>query len=437
MGYAPETTAPERRSAFLAGCRGEHEETICAREHLAELRELARTLEIEVRGEISIHLRTPNVRYYVGKGKAEEIRDRAAECNADWILFDDPVGPSQQRNLERLCGRRVIDRQELILDIFAQRAQTREAVLQVELARCRYFLPRLAGAWTHLSRQRGGGTLARGAGEQQIEYDRRQLKARIAELEENLAEVRKQREVQRKERIRSGIPTCAIVGYTNAGKSTLLNILTGAGAFAENKLFATLDPSTRRMILPDKSELLLTDTVGFIRKLPHSLVEAFKATLEETLLADFILLVLDVSSPDAQSHWETSLGVLHQLGASGKDLITVFNKIDLQRDPVSLVRMKSIAGDAVFLSCRTGEGINELKERLARRIGKENRIMQLDIPPEQSAHIALLHAKCCIFQSEYRSDGHFCAVARVAPVYHSIFDTYSVSGTPHQELKLS
>lgn len=436
MGYEPETTSPDRQKAFLVGCRGEQEDLCCAREYLAELRELARTLEIEVCGEMSVRLRTPNVRYYVGNGKAEEIRAAAAESGAGVILFDDPLGPSQQRNLERLCGRKIIDRHELILDIFARRARTKEASLQVELARCRYFLPRLAGAWTHLSRQRGGGSFVRGAGEQQIEYDRRQLKTRISDLEQELAEVRKQRTVQRKERIRSGIASCAIVGYTNAGKSTLLNTLTGAGTLAEDKLFATLDPTTRRMILPDKSELVLTDTVGFIRKLPHSLVEAFKATLEEAVLADFILLVLDVSNPQAQSHWETTLGVLHDLGASDKDLIAVFNKIDLQRDPVSLIRMKSIAGDAVFLSCRTGEGLDELKERLARRAGKKNKIMHLDIPPEQAGHIALLHEKCRIFQSEYRADGHFYAVAGIAPGYHSIFNVYSVNRNLQQELKI-
>ena len=252
------------------------------------------------------------------------------------IIFDTALGPSQQRNLERACHCKVIDRQEVILDIFAKRAWTREAVLQVELARYRYFLPRLTGAWSHLSRQRGGGTGARGDGEKQIEYDRRYLKQRIGELREELAVVRKQRDVQRKGRFRNGIPNAAIVGYTNAGKSTLLNALTGSDVLAKDQLFATLDPSTRRCILPDHQELLLTDTVGFVRKLPHALVEAFKSTLEEAAIADFILLVLDISSPQVETQWTTTLSVLEELGAADKPMIIALNKVDQQQDPVIL-----------------------------------------------------------------------------------------------------
>lgn len=437
MAYAAKSTAPVREKAFLAGCHETHEDAGAVREYLAELAELVRTLGVDPCGEMAIHVREYNPRYYIGTGKAEELRDAADEAQADVIIFDDPLSPSQQRNLEKLCKRKVIDRQEVILDIFAERAWTREAVLQVELARCRYFLPRLTGAWSHLSRQRGGGTGARGDGEKQIEYDRRQLKERISELEEELSQVRKQRSVQRKERLRNKLPTAAIVGYTNAGKSTLLNTLTESDVLAEDKLFATLDPTTRRMVLPDRSELLLTDTVGFIRKLPHSLVEAFKSTLEEAVLADFILLILDISNPKAPQHWETTLSVLNELGASEKPLIAVFNKMDLQSDPIALLRMKSIAKDAVFVSCRTGAGLDELRERLMRQANEQAEIMDLIIPPEQSGRIAMLHAKCHIFESQYNANGNFHAVAKVAPAFRPVFLPFAKTPTEQitQELK--
>ncbi len=323
-------------SAFLIGTVEPHETAAQVQEYLLELRELVDSLEVPVVGEMIVPVRQYNSKFFVGTGKAEEISRAAEEKGASVIIFDTSLGPSQQRNLERICHRKVIDRQEVILDIFAKRAWTREAVLQVELARFRYFLPRLTGAWSHLSRQRGGGTGARGDGEKQIEYDRRYLKRRIREMEGELAEVRKQRDTQRKSRQRSEIPTAAIVGYTNAGKSTLLNALTGAGVLAEDRLFATLDPSTRRCVLPDHQELLLTDTVGFVRKLPHALVEAFKSTLEEAALADFIVLVLDVSNPQAESQWTTTLSVLSELHADKKPVIAVMNKTDLQKDPVVL-----------------------------------------------------------------------------------------------------
>ena len=236
--------------------------------------------------------------------------------------------------------------------------------------------------------------------------------------------------------MRNRIPTAAIVGYTNAGKSTLLNTLTSSDVLAENKLFATLDPTTRRMILPDHSELLLTDTVGFIRKLPHSLVEAFKSTLEEALLADFILLILDVSNPQAPAHWETTISVLNELGAADKPLVAVFNKTDLQSDPVSLLKMKSIAPDAVFVSCKTGDGLDLLRDTLLRKAYGHSEIVDLTIPPEQSGHIALLHAKCRIFESKYDADGRFRAVAEIAPAYRNVFLPYTAESkteSNHQE----
>lgn len=408
-----EYTSEKQRKVFLVGTGSRDEGQERIREYLDELAELVKTLGAETVGSMTVVLREINPRFHIGSGKADELREAASAAGADAIIFDTPLGPSQQRNLEKLCGMKVIDRQEVILDIFAKRAGTKEAVLQVELARFKYFLPRLTGAWTHLSRQHGGGTLARGEGEKQIELDKRELRMKIAELESELEYVRSRRGVQRKNRIRNKVPSGAIVGYTNAGKSTLLNTLTGSDVMAEDKLFATLDPTTRRMILPDKTELVLTDTVGFIRKLPHSLVEAFKSTLEEAVLADFIVLVFDISNPQVCSHWETVLSVLDELGAGGKPMLTVFNKIDLAPDPLALVKMRSLVSDAVFVSCAERRGLDELVERLAMMAASDGATLELAIPPGRADVISMLHAKCRIFESSYADDGMFIAHALV------------------------
>lgn len=400
--------------AFLVGTFQPPESVSEAKECLAELAELVRTLEVPVAGEAVAQIRTANPKYFVGSGKAEEIRDAAKDAGANVIVFDAALGPTQQRNLESLCEMKVIDRQEVILDFFARRARTREATLQVDLARCRYFLPRLTGAWTHLSRQRGGNTGARGAGEKQIEYDRRQLKERIAVLEDELAEVRKRRDVQRKSRMRARIPSAALAGYTNAGKSTLLNLLTNSDIFAADQVFATLDPTTRQMELPDKSRLLLTDTVGFVRRLPHSLIEAFRSTLEEAILADFIILVLDASNPAVFAHLETTQSVLSELGADRKSILFVCNKCDRIEDPVVRIKLRASLPEAVFVSCRTGEGIDDLKNALLARAGAQTEMMELAIPPERSELIALLHEKTRILDASYLDDGAYSAVAVVS-----------------------
>ena len=410
----PVETKEKAKKAFLVGICEFPETSAEGREHLDELTELMSSLGVSVCGDILVSIRERNPRFLTGSGKAEEIKAEAERCEADMVVFDAPLGPTQQRNLERLFGMGVMDRQEVILDIFARRARTREAVLQVELARSRYYLPRLTGAWGHLSRQRGGNTGARGDGEKQIEYDRRQLKQRIAELEADLAEVRKQRGVQRKNRLRGKVPNAAIVGYTNAGKSTLLNTLTGADAYAADKLFATLDPTTRKLVLPDRSELLLTDTVGFVRKLPHSLIEAFKSTLEEAVLADFILLVLDASSPAVSSHWETTLSVLSELGADRKDMIVIFNKMDAAGDdPFLRLKLQSSVPDALFVSCRTGAGLDQLRKKLMEKLSAGLDVVDLSIPPERSDLVALLHASARILESRYQADGTFEASVRM------------------------
>ena len=367
---------------------------------LEELVELAGNLSIETLGSEIVNVRTPTPRFYIGSGKAEEIKLSAQEVGAEVVIFDAPLAPAQQRNLEALFEFAVIDRQQVILDIFAARASTREAVLQVELARAEYLLPRIRGFWGHLNRQRGGGVNQKGEGESQGEIDSRMTRARITRLKTELAQVVRHREVQRKKREKIPLPSAAIVGYTNAGKSSLLNVLTGADVLAEDKLFATLDPTTRQMPIPGGGKLLLTDTVGFVRRLPHRLVEAFKATLEEAVVADFLIHVVDVSSPDADRHAATTLEVLAELGAKEKPILTVMNKADLVggrallREPGSLV-----------ISTKTGQGIEELKARLYAMAADRKRPSVLFIPHARYDVVALLHQAGCVEKVETEDEG--------------------------------
>jgi len=311
--------------AFLVGVQTADMAAGEAAELLTELHELVENLRIGIVGRELVNLRKPTPATLIGSGKTEEIIAQAKALEADLIVFDESLTPAQQRNWEKLSEIAVIDREEVILDIFADRAQTREAVLQVALARMEYSLPRLTRAWTHLSRQRGKGKMG-GEGETQLEQDRRQVNDRITRLKRELIEVQKQRGVQRHKRQRVPVPTASIVGYTNAGKSSLLNRLTGAHVLAEDKLFATLDPTTRQLLLRGNQKLLVTDTVGFIRRLPHRLVEAFKATLEETIVADFLIHVLDVTNASVEHHHATTLSVLAELGAAEKTIATVFQQ---------------------------------------------------------------------------------------------------------------
>ena len=394
--------------AVLIGIRPHDQDPAVAAEHLAELKELVANLDIPVVGEIVVSLRTPQAEYFTGTGKAQEIAAQCAELKADCLIFDNPLSPSQQRNWEKLVKVCVIDREEVILDIFASRATTREAVLQVELARLHYNLPRLTRAWTHLSRQRGGVTGARGQGETQIETDRRLLKLRIASLEKELKQLKLQRATGRKHRERTAIPHGAIVGYTNVGKSSLLHHLSGAGIYVANQLFATLDPTTRRITLPNRQDLLLTDTVGFVRKLPHSLVEAFKSTLEEAVLADFLILVLDIASPQLDAQWETTLNVLKELGAEEKNTLIVFNKMDLidpESDALLLARTRALFPGSVYISTKTGEGIDSLLRLLEKMTGSRRKVLRVLLPPQAANLVALAHAKGNVFEENYRDDG--------------------------------
>ena len=398
--------------AFLIGVQTHAMPAGEADELLGELKELVENLRITVVRSTLVNLRAPTPALLLGSGKAKELADQAKADGADVIVFDEHLSPAQQRNWEELAELPVIDREEVILEVFADRAHTREAVLQVALARMEYSLPRLTRAWTHLSRQRGKGSMG-GEGETQLEQDRRLVRDRIAHLKVELAEVVKQRGVQRRRRLRVPIPTTAIVGYTNAGKSSLLNSLTGAHVLAEDKLFATLDPTTRSLVLRGNQKLLVTDTVGFIRRLPHGLVEAFKATLEEVVVADFLIHVIDVTNPNFEQHHATTLGVLAELGAADQTIITVFNKIDAA-DAAMLRRARQLVPDALFVSAHTKAGLDTLEERCIELIAHTLGETELLVPHNRYDVIARLHELGHIREQEHedggvRLKGHFPA----------------------------
>ncbi len=394
--------------ALIVGVQAGNEDSGRVHAHLDELSELLGNLDIETAGRALVKLKgAPNPQYYVGSGKAEEIASMIDELNCDVLVFDMEITPTQQRNWSRLCRKTtVIDRQEVILDIFADRANTREAVLQVELARYRYQLPRLAGAWSHFSRQRGGAVNAKGEGESQLELDRRQIKMRISKLEQELAEVRKQRATGRKRRERHDVLHGAIVGYTNAGKSSLLKLLSGREVMAEDKLFATLDPMTRKVVLPDNQTVLLTDTVGFVRKLPHDLVEAFKSTLEEAVLADFLILVLDLSSDEIDEHWDTTLSVLKELGADVEKILVIFNKVDRPHDELARIRARALFANGIFMSAATGEGVEDLLRSISSLAEAHSQIMQLLIPPARGDIAAMAYKNTVVLESSYDDYGN-------------------------------
>ncbi|MCP3964997.1 MAG: GTPase HflX [Lentisphaerae bacterium] len=407
--------------ALLVGIHDPSIPPVEAREHLDELEELVDNLDIGVVHKELVNLKVINSRYYVGTGKADEILDIIKEMQIDCLIFDAELSPSQQRNWEKHTRICVIDRQEVILDIFANRASTREAALQVQLARMEYSLPRLTRAWTHLSRQRGGAKGTRGEGEQQIEVDRRLLKKSISACKRELKEVKKQRDTQRKSRKRHELPHAAIVGYTNAGKSSLLNRLSGAEVLVEDKLFATLDPTTRSIILPNNQKMLLTDTVGFVRKLPHDLVEAFKSTLEEAVLADFLVLVLDISNQHVEEHWETTMSVLKELGAEDKDILIVFNKVDKQQDPVMLARAKGLFPHGVFISAVTGKGLEKLNSRLINYTKVVSKVVKLKIPPQRHDIAALAYSKGKVLESNYDDEGLLWLTVNINSALEKLF----------------
>jgi GTPase len=375
---------PERGFVLAAPPKG-------AEADLAELRELSRTAGVEPVAELVQHRGRPDPRTYVGKGKLAELKDRFRDSGAESLIVDDELSPVQQRQLEDALQARVVDRTQLILDIFAQHAVTAEGKLQVELAQLEYNLPRMRGLWQHLERL-GGGVGTRGPGESQLETDRRLARRRVTLLRDRLRRLAKQRATRRKSRRRSETPTIALAGYTNVGKSSLLNALTDAGVSVDDRLFETLDPTTRGFEFEGR-RYLVTDTVGFIRRLPHQLVEGFAATLEETLVADLVLHVADASAPDEEL--DTMLAavesVLGEIGAGELPLELVLNKID-RVDPLGRRRLANRFPGALHVSARTGEGIDELRERIAERFGERFEPVRLLIPYDEGARLAELYA---------------------------------------------
>ena len=403
MAEVTRSTQKPKERAFLVGVslRGKPQ-LLPLEESLAELARLAETANLEVVGEATQRLERPHPKTFVGAGKLEEIKALVEETQADVIVFDDELSPRHLRELERYFGEkvRILDRTALILDIFAQHAHTREGALQVELAQYEYRLPRLTRAWTHLARQTGGGggragrmggVGLRGPGERQLEVDRREIRRRMANLRRELEKVRAHRRQYRARRRKNRLPVVALVGYTNAGKSTLLNRLTNAEVYVADQLFATLDPTTRRVELPGGHLALFTDTVGFIQKLPTSLVAAFRATLEEITEADLLLHVVDITHPHAQAQAAAVLQTLGEIGADHIPVLSVLNKIDLLSDPNRAQAALEAFPNAVAISALTGQGIPELLQAVSDKLYATYEAVAVDLPYEQGGLIALFH----------------------------------------------
>lgn len=382
-----------------------------------ELEELAHTAGAQVLGKIIQKRERPENATFVGVGKLTEIIAFCQNFEIDLLIFDSELTPSQQRNLEKITGVRVIDRTMLILDIFAARARTSEGKLQVELAQLKYSLPRLAGQGTSLSRL-GGGIGTRGPGETKLESDKRHIRRRIQRLEDELKELEKRRTMLRKRRTKDGIQTVAIVGYTNAGKSTLMNALTNAGVLAENKLFATLDPTSRALTLPDGRTVMLVDTVGLIRRLPHKLVEAFKSTLEEAAEATVILNVCDASDENANEHLEVTKNLLNELGCAGKPIVSVMNKCDKVGDIYSMPTF----GRTVMISALKQRGFDELLEAILKELPPSRKKAELLIPFKDGAIAARIRNEGVVEEEEYRPEGLYMKATVEISLLDSIRD---------------
>ncbi len=402
----PLKTEEKKEIAVLVGVRlGHHaQDGLNLDDSLAELELLADTAGLEVVGTLTQNLENPNTKTYLGSGKVEELKLLMGELTANVVIFDDELSPRHQRELEEELGDgiKVIDRTALILDIFAQHASTREGMLQVELAQLKYRLPRLTRAWTHLARQSGGasgrsggagGVGLRGPGEQQLEIDRREIRTNIKHLEEALEKVRENRSRQRDQRRKTNIPVVALVGYTNAGKSTLLNRLTDAAIYVADQLFATLDPTTRQLELPSGQEILLTDTVGFIQKLPTQLVAAFRATLEEICEANLLVHVVDISHPNAEAQRRSVLQTLELIGAVNIPTLTVYNKTDLINRAELDELIKEHHPGTLHISSLTGEGIPKLLQVISTEILKDFRHIDALIPYTEGQLISMFHEK--------------------------------------------
>lgn len=404
------------RALLVSAYKGNDQKSICI-EHLEELALLTETYGVEVLEKFPCVVRRYDAGTFITEGKLQEAVDLCKSVNANLVIFDDEISPGQQRNLENEFKVPVIDRTEVILGVFAQRAQTKEARLQIELAQVRYQAPRLKRLWTHLSRQHGsggggsgGGGYLKGEGEKQIEIDRRILKRKIDVLQKEIEEVKAHRETQRTSRQRAEIPVFAIIGYTNAGKSTLLNALTNAGAFVEDKLFATLDTTTRKFLLPNNQEILLIDTVGFIRKLPHLLVAAFKSTLEEAFQSDILLHMIDVTHPMAEEQAQTTFEVLQELNVEEKPIITVLNKIDACTDPTVITKLRVKFPKNVQISAKNGTGLDDLLQSMIQELSKRRKVVTLKIPQSEYAIVSEVMRIANILSQTYEdNDVILCA----------------------------
>ncbi|MBS5843832.1 MAG: GTPase HflX [Clostridiales bacterium] len=393
----------ERERAILVGVLPENKQF--TGDPLAELHELAESAGAEPVEHFTQKREAPDARTYIGRGLAEELSLKRQALNVSLIIFDDELSASQIRNLENITGARVIDRTALILDIFASRAKSREGRLQVELAQQKYRLPRLMGQGTSLSRL-GGGIGTRGPGETQLETDRRHIKRKINYLEAQLREVKERRGVLRKERQKKEIPTVAVVGYTNAGKSTLVNTLCNSDVFVEDQLFATLDTSVRRLVTPEHRDFLLIDTVGFIKKLPHDLIEAFKSTLEETVYADLLLHVVDASNPDFETCIDTVEKILQEIGAGNRPRYLILNKIDKASEEITpSPRVAGGYGKAFNVSALRGDGLELLKKEIVNYFVKVDKKYECILPYEKAGVLSYLHEKGTVEREEYREDG--------------------------------
>ncbi|MBR0277183.1 MAG: GTPase HflX [Clostridia bacterium] len=387
----------------------------CTEESMQELDLLSQTAGVEVVARFVQNRPVIDNATYVGEGKAEEIRLFCLSNEIDVVICDDELTGSQVKNLEKIVGTRVIDRSALIMDIFASRARTKEGKLQVELAQLQYHLTRLAGSFTNLSRL-GGGIGTRGPGETKLETDRRRIRDRITFIKKQLEEVEKTRKVQRKQRIKEGMQQVALVGYTNAGKSTLLNYLTDAGVLAEDKLFATLDPTARKLVLPDGTAVVITDTVGFIRKLPHQLIKAFRSTLEEALIADVLIHVADASSPNVEDNIAVVENLLTDLGAAEKPVLTVFNKIDLTEGFMYSKPM------SVEISANTGKNTDKMLEMICDVLPEKRHRIKILIPYSRGDLISEIYDSANINYEEHTADGTLMDITADSKLFNIVSD---------------
>jgi GTP-binding protein HflX len=442
----PQPTHVPRERAFLVGVDLYQQKSFLPlTDSLAELALLSNTSGLDVVGELTQKLDRPHVKTYIGPGKVDELKTLVEETLSQVIIFDDELSPRHQRELQEIMGRnvRVLDRTALILDIFAQHAHTSEGMLQVELAQYEYYLPRLTGQWTHLERQAGGGggragstggVGLRGPGETQLEVDKRAIRKRISHLKKELEKVRAHRMRYRAQRKRSRIPSVALVGYTNAGKSTLLNKITKSDVYVADQLFATLDPTTRRVELPGGYQALFTDTVGFIQKLPTTLVEAFHATLEEIVESDLLLHVVDISHPNALNQFESVQQTLVELGAQHIPIVTALNKVDQLRDPESAKNAVSNFSKAVTISALEGSGVKDLLAVIQEELYETYAPILVRLPYQQGALISLFHEAGQVERIEHGRGGVIMQ-GRIPGRLFAQFSDWQVSANHHEPVE--